>query len=80
MTKAEADVLRKLEIKVNDIHVSLLGIPGTTDNGLCGELEIITKEVKSNTTRSKSNSIKIVGLYGITAIIISVILHLMGVY
>ena len=80
MTKAEMEVLNKLERKVHDIYTALLGIPNTSDNGLCGEFEKITKDVNDNTDRSKGNRVRIAGLYGITVIIITVILHLLGLY
>lgn len=80
MTKEEMGVMRELDKKISDIHVVLLGIPDTEDKGMCGELAEISKEVRKNSDRSRSNTVKIAGLYGISAIVITVLLHLLGLY
>lgn len=80
MTHEENRVLESLAKKISDIHVVLLGIEGTEENGLCGDIVDVKKEIVNISKRSSSNSLQVKGLWGATAIIITVILHVMGVY
>ena len=80
MTQDETKILTQLTKKINDIHVVLLGIEGTEDNGLCGDFSEIKRDIKYIDKRSRANAIQVAGFYGVTMIVITILLHLMGIY
>ena len=77
--------MTKYEKLINELHQAVLGVPGTEDGGMAGDIKKIKDDQKENFIATTKNTVwrKVIAGVGGTVIVIVVpafILHLIGVY
>ncbi len=75
--KAELVSLNKRMEDVRAVHQGMFGIPGTEDNGLVGDLKDLVKLLREQNGRVRRNTVKIYTQYGLSAIIIGLLIRLL---